>query len=99
VHAVLTSDRLRARIAELRANFEYVLIEAPPIKADSDAIYLTALADGVLLIVEPNFTPRQAAQQAKEDIEAANARLLGVVMNQRSLTLPERLRSKLTKRR
>src|SRR6266699_5360603 len=41
---------------------------------------LAALTDGVILLVEPNFTPQQAARQAKQDIEAAGGRLLGVVL-------------------
>jgi len=83
VHAVMASDRLRQRIAELRTSFEYVLINAPAATGDVDAVCLAVLADGVLLIVEPNFTPRQAAQRVKEDMEAVNARVLGVVMNKR----------------
>ena len=95
---VLTSDRLRSRLAELRADFDYVLLEAPPARGDLDAGFLAALADGVILVVEPNFTTRQAAREAKEDLEAANARVLGVVLNRRPFPFPEKRGKPLAKR-
>ena len=69
----LASARLAARIRELRANFDYVLMNAPPATRDSVTGYLGAMADGVVLIIEPSFTPRQATREIKEEIEAAGA--------------------------
>jgi Mrp family chromosome partitioning ATPase len=87
-NAVLASGRLRARISEIRASFDYVVVDAPPAAASSVTGNLAGLADGVILIVEPSFTPRQAACDAKLDIEAAGGRVLGVVFDRRGLALP-----------
>jgi Mrp family chromosome partitioning ATPase len=84
-HALVTSGRLAAWISELRAGFGHVLLEAPPALGNRVTSCLAALADGVILLVQPSFTPRQAAWQAKENIEAAGGRLLGVVLWRRPL--------------
>jgi protein-tyrosine kinase len=89
-NAVLASGRLRARISEIRASFDYLLLDAPPASGSSITSYLAGLADGVILIVEPSFTPRQAALEAKGDIEAAGGRVLGVVLDRRGLTFSDR---------
>lgn len=83
--AVLTSGRLRARMLEIRASFDYVVIDAPPAAGSSVTGYWAGLADGVVLIVEPSFTPRQTAREVKGNIEAAGGRVLGVVFNRRGL--------------
>jgi hypothetical protein len=87
---VLASGRLRARMSELRANFDYVLVDAPPTATGSVTAHLAALVDGVILVVEPSFTPRQAARAAKDHIEAAGGRVLGVVLQRRELSFPHR---------
>jgi Mrp family chromosome partitioning ATPase len=83
--ALIASGHLRAWISQLRAGFGHVLVNAPPALGDRVTSCLAALTDGVILLVEPNFTPQQAARQAKEDIEAAGGRLLGVVLWRRPL--------------
>ncbi len=93
--ALLTSDRLQSRIKELRAEFDHVLIDAPPVNLYADAILLGQLADGVILVLESNSTRREAARRAKETLEAAKVRLLGVVLNKRTFPIPEALYRKL----
>jgi protein-tyrosine kinase len=87
---VLSSGRLRARMSELRASFDYVLVDGPPAATGSITAHLAALVDGVILVVEPSFTPRQAAREAKDNIEAAGGRVLGVVLHRRELPFRHR---------
>ena len=89
--SLLTSGRLDAWMSELRADFDYVVVNAPPATGNCVAACLAALTDGVILVVEPSFTPRQAAQEAKECIEAAGGRLLGVVLLRRALLPTNRM--------
>jgi len=83
--ALIASGRLEAWTSQLRAGFGHVLVNAPPALGNRVTSCLAALTDGVILLVEPNFTPQQAARQAKQDIEAAGGRLLGVVLWRRPL--------------
>jgi Mrp family chromosome partitioning ATPase len=84
-------ERMRACIKGLGDEFAYVVISAPPIGSSSDATLLGQLADGVVLVLEANSTRRVTAKKAKEALEAANVRLLGTVLNNRTFAIPERL--------
>jgi hypothetical protein len=92
--SALTLGRLAARIAELRTSFRHVLVDASPVFGNSTAAYLSSLADGVILTVERSFTPRQAARELKEEIEAAGGRVLGVVLHRRALPFSDRTDSR-----
>ena len=48
---LLSSHRMREAIAELRRRFKFIVIDTPPIMAATDAVILSALTDGVLLVV------------------------------------------------
>lgn len=89
------SDRLRSRMVELREEFDYVLIDAPPVSSYADAVLLGQMADGVILVVEANSTRRQTTRIAKEAFEDAKVKLLGAILNNRTFPIPERLYRKL----
>jgi Mrp family chromosome partitioning ATPase len=94
-HTLLTSDRLRSRLAELRAEFDYVLVDGPPVNLYADATVLGKLADGVVLVVQANSTHREAARKAKESLDSAKVRLWGAVLNKRTFPIPEALYRKI----
>jgi succinoglycan biosynthesis transport protein ExoP len=91
VGAHLSPERLRACTSELRAEFDCVLIDAPPTSFLEDLVVLGRVSDGVVLVVEANATRRETARKAKESLEAANVRLLGAVLTERTFPLPEAL--------
>lgn len=91
----LNPVRLRARMAELRSEFDHVLIDTPPVHSYSDAILLGQLADGIVLVVGSNSTRREPARIAKESFEAAKIPILGAVLNKRTFPIPEALYRKL----
>lgn len=94
-HAVLHSEGFRARVTELRAEFDNVLFDAPPVNLYADAIALGQLTDGIIMVLQSNTTRREAARRAKESFEAANVRLLGAVLNKRTFPVPQAFYGKL----
>lgn len=94
-HSLLTSDGLRSRLAELRAEFDYVLVDGPPLNLYADTALLGKLADGVVLVVQANSTHREVARKAKESLDSAKVRLLGAVLNKRTFPIPEFLYRKI----
>ena len=92
---MLGSNRMRTRLAELRATFDYVLIDAPPLNACNDAIVLGGLSDGVVLMLKANSSRRESARKALQELQSANVRPLGAVLNQRSFPIPEGLYKRL----
>lgn len=87
--AGMKAEHLQARIKELRGEFAYVLIDSPPVSEHTDAILLGKLTDGVVLVLESNATRREVARIAKEDLEAAQVRVLGAVLNKRTFPIPQ----------
>lgn len=78
---LLTSKKMDQLVIHLRANFDYILFDAPPILAVSDAITLGPLADGIILISRGGITPKKALKQAKMKLDAHNLKCLGVILN------------------
>ncbi len=92
---LLNSERLKARFAELRKEFDFVLIDAPPLTPYADAIALAQLTDGFVLVLEANSTRREAALKVAENLRASRIQVLGAVLNKRTFPIPELLYSKL----
>ena len=77
---VLSSQRMSDVIGVLKARAHYVLFEAPPILAATDAALLGAKLDGVVLVVRVGATRRDQAARAREALERVHVRVLGAVM-------------------
>jgi hypothetical protein len=80
---------LRARLAELRLEFDYTVLLGPAAGVHSEAILLGTLSDGIVLVIEANATRRIAARRVQESLHSANARLLGTVLSERTFPIPE----------
>lgn len=78
---LLGSERMRALIEALEGQADIVLIDTPPVLAVADAIALTSLTDGVLLVADAGRTRRTAARQAVEKLRQVDANVLGVILN------------------
>jgi len=84
----LDCDRLGQRIAELRREFDYLVIDAPPLNAYADGMVWGRLSDGVVLILEANNTRREAALRVTESLRSTGITLLGAVLNKRTFPIP-----------
>lgn len=91
VHPLWKPERIRSRIAELRQEFSYVLVYCPEVSSQFGGTLLCQIADGVILILESMTTRREAARTAKENLEAANVKILGAVLNNHTFAIPENL--------
>ena len=90
-----SGERFRERLAEMREAFDYILISAPALSREAEATLIGQLADGVVLIVEANRTRRETLRHAKEQLEGAQVKLLGAVLDQRTFPIPEKLYQRL----
>jgi Mrp family chromosome partitioning ATPase len=88
---LLNSERIKTRFQELRDEFDYVIIDAPPMSRYADAMALGKLADGFVLVLEANSTRREAAMRVTESLSQAQIRVLGAVLNKRTFPIPESL--------
>lgn len=77
--AALTSDRMRRLLDEARQNFDWVLLDTPPVALLTDASLLSAMTDGALMVVKAGHTPYELVERAVAAI--GRDRTLGVVLN------------------
>ena len=84
-------EQMCSTLRDLRKEFGYLLVDAAALGADTTASVLGQVTDGVVLVLEANSTRRVTARSAKQTLEAANVRLLGTVLNNRTFPIPEKL--------
>jgi capsular exopolysaccharide synthesis family protein len=78
---LLGSERLRRLLATQRQRYQWIVIDAPPILALSDAPVLCTLVDGLVLVVWAEATSFPSVRRAVEQIAQVRGRLAGVVLN------------------
>jgi Mrp family chromosome partitioning ATPase len=61
--------------------YQFVLIDAPPLLNVTDGRILATMVDGAVLVVRGGFTPQELAKQAQFHVRDVGARLIGVVLN------------------
>jgi polysaccharide biosynthesis transport protein len=78
---LLSSDRMQQLILEAMREYQFVLIDAPPLLNVTDGRILATMVDGAVLVVRGGFTPQELAKQAQFHVRDVGARLIGVVLN------------------
>lgn len=78
---LLNSQRMRELVKNLKARYDYVFFDSPPIMGVTDASILASEVDGVLLVVQYRKYPRLISSRAKRMIENVGGNILGVVLN------------------
>jgi succinoglycan biosynthesis transport protein ExoP len=86
---LLSSHRMRDGLMELRRRFKFIVIDSPPVLAATDAVILSALTDGVLLVVRSGATPKEAFRRSRDLLSAVKCRLLGVILNAVNSSAPD----------
>ena len=77
-----------ALLGRLRAQFDFVVIDGPPVNNYADASVLGTKVDGVILVIEADRTPIAEAETAKRQLTKVGARILGVVLNRQRSYIP-----------
>ncbi|MBI5577880.1 MAG: CpsD/CapB family tyrosine-protein kinase [Deltaproteobacteria bacterium] len=85
---ILASSKFGDFLQNARTQFDFILIDGSPIPRFSDSLLLARQVDGVVVVVEAGKTSRQVALAAKQALENAGARILGVVLNKRNYFIP-----------
>ena len=78
---LLSNTRFGELIRELKEEFDYILIDTPPIGAIVDAASVAKWCDGALLVVTQNGVKNQEVLYAKEQIEKSNCPVIGAILN------------------
>lgn len=79
---LLASKQMDALLAELRDDYDMIIVDTTSILNITDAKIIATKSDGVLLIVEYGKVKRGIAKKVKEELHLANVKLIGVVLNE-----------------
>jgi succinoglycan biosynthesis transport protein ExoP len=78
---MLSSARAAEVFAQLRAHFDLVLVDSPPVLPVTDAAVLSRYADGTLMLAAAGQTRRTDLHRAVERLDQVRAAILGIVFN------------------
>ena len=82
-------ERAAALFANLRQDFELIVIDLPPANAMDEMFIASQRVDGILLVLEAERIRRQVAQRVQRQLTHSDVKLLGVVLNKRKNHVPE----------
>jgi Mrp family chromosome partitioning ATPase len=88
---VFASGALRERVAELRKEFDFVIMHAASLTRYADAIGLGQLADGLILVIEAGVTRRDDTARMLVTLRASKIDVLAAVLNNGTSPIPEKL--------
>ena len=78
---LLDTQRMRELVRNLKARYDFVFFDSPPIVGVSDASILASEVDGVLLVVQYRKYPRAISSRARRMLDNVGSNVLGVVLN------------------
>ena len=74
---LLGSRRMAAVLEELAKHYEYIVLDLPPVTAVSDAVAISKLLDGVVIVVREGVTQRKGLGETMRQLKLAGVRILG----------------------
>ena len=78
---LLNGDIFSDLITDLRKEYDYIIIDTPPLGAVIDAAIIAQKCDGMILVIESNTISYKFAQKVKEQLDKTETKILGVVLN------------------
>ncbi len=82
---LLASHKMSAFIEEANAKFDFVLFDTPPVLILTDAVILSSMTDGVVMVVECGKTPKKALPHIYKLFAGVKARVIGIILNKISV--------------
>jgi capsular exopolysaccharide synthesis family protein len=79
--SLISSARMKSLLDDLSKDYDFILIDSPPVGSVTDSAILSTMVDGVLLVVQAGKSGRDEVRRVKYDLMSVGARILGVVLN------------------
>jgi capsular exopolysaccharide synthesis family protein len=78
---LLGSRRMETVLNELREAFDYIIIDLPPVNIVSDALSISNLITGMIVVVRESYTEKKELERCFRQLKLSNVNILGCVMN------------------
>lgn len=86
---LLGSISMKKLIQELRKSFDHIIIDTPPVLAVTDAILVSAFADGVVLVIRSGKTTKQNAKKVIRLLNQSSTPIIGSILNDVKMKLTD----------
>lgn len=78
---LLGSLRMQHLLDELKGEYDFIILDTPPVNMVTDAVVLSPQSDGVIFVVRANQSERGAVIHAVEQLEYSKTKILGFILN------------------
>ena len=78
---MIASEEMQTLLRSFQEQYDFIILDTPPINIVSDALSLVSFVDGVALVVRPGYTDRKEVRRAINQIEFVGGKILGVIAN------------------
>lgn len=78
---LLGSKRMERILNELRQEFDYIIIDLPPVNIVSDAVAISNFITGMLVVIREEYTEKKELERCFRQLKMSNVKVLGCVMN------------------
>ncbi len=79
---LLGSPRMQTILDDLKGNFDYIIIDLPPINIVSDALSVAPFITGMVLVIRENYTEKKELENCYRQMDISNIKVLGCVLNE-----------------
>ena len=79
---LLGSSRMENILNQLREVFDYIIIDLPPVNIVSDAISISSLISGMIVVIREEYTEKKELERCFRQLQLSNVNVLGCVMNE-----------------
>lgn len=86
---LLASSNMKDVLAELREEYDHIVVDTPPTLSVTDAVVMSTRADAVVLVIRCGQTTKQALRRSRDLLTQVNARVCGVLLNAVDLNSPD----------
>lgn len=79
---LLGSSRMKNILDRLREIFDYIIIDLPPVNIVSDAVSISSLISGMIVVIREGYTEKKELERCFRQLKLSNVNVLGCVMNE-----------------
>lgn len=79
---LLGSSKMATVLAEFREQFDYIVVDLPPINIVSDALSISHLITGMIIVIRENYTEKKELERCFRQLKLSNVKVLGCIMNE-----------------
>ena len=79
---LLGSTRMEAALEAFKEEFDYIIIDLPPVNVVSDALSISSLITGIIVVIREEYTEKKELEYCFRQLSLSNVNVLGCVMNE-----------------